>query len=137
VNAAARHSASASRSDRFAHSVTDIWQQLVASAQPGAESLTEEAFERASPGPDTVFVRVTDMIPEQLYAFRVKTMGYIADWRIDLSAVSAAETDITFSESVDYRSTVLYFLSGFGLMIRRELAAFSAALERKLASKRQ
>ena len=40
------------------------------------------------------------------------------------------------SETVTYRSAALYVLSGFGLMIRRELAAFGAALRRKIEAQR-
>jgi len=59
-------------------------------------------------------------------------MGYFADWRIELAPASPGETDVTISEAVEYRSALLYVLSGFGLMIRRELGAFSAGLQRRI-----
>ena len=125
--------AKASRAERFAWPPELIWRALgAAEAQENSLSLTEEEFERSEPGAATVFSRVTAAEPNRLYAFRVKTMGYFADWRIDLEPVSEAETRVTFSESVQYRSAPLYVLSGFGLMIRRELAAFAAALRKKL-----
>ena len=128
-------SASAARCDRYPYSAAQIWRTLCAPEQRGARALTEEEFEAAEPGAATVFTRVTAAEPERLYCFRVKTLGYVADWRIELSAVSPEETDVSFSETVEYRSGALYVLSGFGRMIRRELAAFSAALERKVSDK--
>lgn len=125
--------ASASRAERFAWPPELIWKALgAAEAQENSQSLTEEEFEKLEPGAATVFSRVTAAEPNRLYAFRVKTMGYFADWRIDLEPLSEAETRVTFSESVEYRSALVYALSGFGLMIRRELAAFGAGLRRKV-----
>ena len=124
-------SASAQRTDRFPCAAAQIWRALGATEQQDARALTEEDFEKLEPGAATVFSRVTAAEDERLYAFRVKTMGYFADWRIELAPVSAAETDVTISETVEYRSALLYVLSGFGLMIRRELSAFSAALRKK------
>ena len=124
--------AQASRSERFPFSPAQIWRALGAAEAQNAMSLTEEEFEHMEPGAATVFSRITEAQTERLYAFRVKTMGYFADWRIELEPVSETETRVTFSESVQYRSAPLYVLSGFGLMIRRELAAFAAALRKKL-----
>ena len=59
-------------------------------------------------------------------------MGYISDWRVALEPAGDAETKVTISESVEYRSTLLYVLSGFGLMVRREIGAFSAGLLKKV-----
>lgn len=124
--------AEASRTDRFPYSAGRVWQALGSAEQPGARSLTEEEFETMEPGAATFFSRVTAAEPERLYAFRVKTMGYIADWRVALAPVSPEETDVTLTEAVTYRSALLYVLSGFGLMVRRELGAFSAGLRRKI-----
>ena len=125
--------AKASRAERFAWPPELIWKALgAAEAQKNSQSLTEEEFDKMEPGSATVFSRVTAAEPNRLYAFRVKTMGYFADWRIDLEPLSDAETRVTFTEAVEYRSALLYALSGFGLMIRRELAAFGAGLRRKI-----
>ena len=124
--------ASAARTDRFPYPVGQIWRALGAAEQKDALTLTEEEFETLEPGAATFFSRVTEAEEDRLYRFRVKTMGYIADWRIDLAPVSDAETDVTISETVEYRSTALYVLSGFGLMVRRELGAFSAGLLQKV-----
>ena len=124
--------ASASRTDRFPFSAARIWRALGAAEQKDAKALTEEEFETMEPGAATFFSRVTEAEEDRRYCFRVKTMGYIADWRIDLAPVSDAETDVTISETVEYRSTALYVLSGFGLMVRRELGAFSAGLLQKV-----
>jgi len=125
--------ASASRAERFSWPPELIWRALgAAESQENSQDLTEEEFERMEPGAATVFSRVTAAEPNKLYCFRVKTMGYFADWRIDLEPISASETRVTFSETVEYRSALIYVLSGFGLMIRRELAAFGAGLRRKI-----
>ena len=125
--------ATASRAERFQWPPELIWRALgAAGAQENSQSLSEEEFERMEPGAATVFSRVTAAEPNRLYAFRVKTLGYIADWRIDLEPISDAETRVTFTESVEYRRAMFYVLSGFGLMIRRELAAFGAGLRRKI-----
>ena len=125
--------AKASRAERFSWPPELIWKALgAAEAQKNSLSLTEEEFERSEPGAATVFSRVTAAEPNRLYCFRVKTMGYFADWRIDLEPISESETRVTFSEAVEYRSALLYVLSGFGLMIRRELAAFGAGLRKKI-----
>lgn len=124
--------ASAARTDSFPYPAARIWRALGASEQQGAQALTEEEFERLEPGAATVFSRVTAAETERLYAFRVKTLGYFADWRIELEAVSPEETTVKLTEAVTYRSALLYVLSGFGLMIRRELGAFSAALRKKI-----
>ena len=124
--------AEASRTDRFPWPPELIWRALGAAGQKDARALTEEEFEKLEPGAATFFSRVTCAEENRLYCFRVKTMGYIADWRIALSPVSETETDVTVSERVEYRGAALYVLSGFGLMIRRELAAFSAGLRRKV-----
>ena len=124
--------ASASRTDRFPYPVERIWRALGAAEQKDARALTEEEFETMEPGAATFFSRVTELEENRLYCFRVKTMGYFADWRIELAPVSDAETDVTISEAVEYRSAVLYVLSGFGLMVRREIGAFSAGLLKKV-----
>ena len=124
--------ASASRADRFPWPVELIWRSLGAAEQKDARALTEEEFETMEPGAATFFSRVTEAEEDRRYCFRVKTMGYIADWRIDLMPVGGGETDVTISETVEYRSTLLYVLSGFGLMVRRELGAFSAGLLQKV-----
>ncbi len=124
--------ASASRTDRFPYPAASIWKAIGAAQQKDARALTEEEFETMEPGAATFFSRVTEAEENRRYCFRVKTMGYIADWRIELAPVSDAETDVTISENVEYRSTVLYVLSGFGRMVRRELGAFSAGLLQKV-----
>ena len=127
-------SASASRTDRFPYGAAQIWKALGAAEQKDARALTEEEFETMEPGAATFFSRVTELEENRRYGFRVKTMGYFADWRIDLSPVSDSETDVTISEAVEYRSAVLYVLSGFGLMVRREISAFSAGLLQKVGA---
>ncbi len=127
-------SAGGERTDRFPFSAERIWRALSESERKDATALTEAEFEAMEPGAATFFSRVTEAEAERLYCFRVKTMGYVADWRIELTPVSPEETDVRFAEQVEYRSRLLYLLSGFGAMIRRELAAFSAALLRKVES---
>ena len=124
--------ANASRTDRFSYPAELIWKALGAAEQKDARALTEEEFESLEPGAATFFSRVTEAEENRLYCFRVKTMGYIADWRVELAAVSPSETDVTISEAVEYRSALIYVLSGFGLMTRRETAAFSEGLRRKV-----
>ena len=124
--------ASAQRTDRFPYPVERIWKALSDGAQTDARALTEEEFEKLEPGAATFFSRVTASEENRLYCFRVKTMGYISDWRVALEPAGAAETRVTISESVEYRSALLYVLSGFGLMVRRELGAFSAGLLKKV-----
>ena len=124
--------AGASRTDRFPWPPERIWQALGTAAQQDARALNEEEFETLEPGAATFFSRVTAAEENRLYCFRVKTMGYFADWRIELAPASETETDVTISEAVEYRSALLYVLSGFGLMIRRELGAFSAGLRRRI-----
>ena len=126
--------ASAQRTDRFPYPVERIWKALSDGAQTDARALTEEEFEKLEPGAATFFSRVTASEENRLYCFRVKTMGYISDWRVALEPAGAAETRVTISESVEYRSALLYVLSGFGLMVRREIGAFSAGLLRKLGA---
>jgi hypothetical protein len=124
--------ASASRTDRFPFPPARIWRALGAAEQKDARALTEEEFETMEPGAATFFSRVTEAEEDRRYCFRVKTMGYIADWRIDLAPADGGETDVTISETVEYRSAALYVLSGFGLMVRREIGAFSAGLLQKV-----
>lgn len=124
--------ASAQRTDRFPYPVERIWKALSDGAQTDARALTEEEFEKLEPGAATFFSRVTASEENRLYCFRVKTMGYISDWRVALEPAGAAETRVTISESVEYRSALLYVLSGFGLMVRREIGAFSAGLLKKV-----
>ena len=126
--------ASASRVERFPWPPERIWRALGAAEQQNARALTEEEFETMEPGAATFFSRVTQAEPNRLYAFRVKTLGYISDWRIELEGLSENETRVTLTESVQYRSAALYVLSGFGLMVRRELGAFSAGLRKKIAA---
>ena len=126
--------ASASRTERFPWPPERIWRALGAAEQQNARALTEEEFETMEPGAATFFSRVTQAEPNRLYAFRVKTLGYISDWRIELEGLSENETRVTLTESVQYRSAALYVLSGFGLMVRRELGAFSAGLRKKIAA---
>ena len=126
--------ANASRTDRFPWPVERIWRALSAAEQKDAQALTEEEFEKLEPGAATFFSRVTAAEENRLYCFRVKTMAYISDWRIELEGLSDSETRVTLSETVNYRSAALYVLSGFGLMVRREIGAFSAGLLRKLGS---
>ena len=126
--------ASASRTERFPWPPELIWRALGAAEQQNAQALTEEEFETLEPGAATFFSRVTEAEENRLYAFRVKTMGYISDWRIELEGLSESETRVTMTEAVRYRNAALYVLSGFGLMIRRELGAFSAGLRKKIAA---
>ena len=124
--------AGASRTDRFPWPAELIWKALGDAEQKDSRTLTEEEFETLEPGAATFFSRVTAAEENRLYCFRVKTMGYIADWHVALSPASVSETDVTISESVEYRNELLYVLSGFGLMVRREIAAFSAGLLRRV-----
>ena len=124
--------ASASRTDRFPYPAASIWKAIGAAQQKDARALTEEEFEHMEPGAATFFSRVTEAEPDRLYAFRVKTMGYISDWRIELEGLNESETRVTVSESVRYRNALLYVLSGFGLMARREVSAFAAGLRKKI-----
>ena len=126
--------AASSRTDHFPYPAERIWKALGAGEQKDAHALTEEEFETLEPGAATFFSRMTAAEENRLYCFRVKTMGYISDWRVDLEPVSDAETRVTISESVRYRSALLYVLSGFGLMVRRELGAFSAGLLKKVGA---
>lgn len=126
--------ASAERTDRFDFPAELIWRALGDAGQKDTRALTEEEFETLEPGAATFFSRVTEAEENRLYCFRVKTMGYIADWRVALSPVSDAACDVTISETVEYRSALLYVLSGFGLMTRRETAAFSEGLRRRTAA---
>lgn len=128
--------AHAVRAERFSYPPELIWRALGTAEQQKSQALTEEEFEKMEPGAATVFSRITAAEENRLYAFRVKTMGYYADWRIELEPITDAETRVTMSETVTYRSAALYVLSGFGLMIRRELAAFGAALRRKIEAQR-
>ena len=80
--------AEAARIDRFPWPPELIWRALGASGQKDARTLTEEEFETLEPGAATFFSRVTQTEENRLYCFRVKTMGYFADWRIALSPVS-------------------------------------------------
>ena len=129
--------ASASRTERFPWPPELIWRALGAAEAQNSQSLTEEEFEKMEPGAATVFSRVTAAETNELYAFRVKTLGYYADWRIALTPDGEAGTKVALTETVQYRSAALYVLSGFGLMIRRELAAFAAALRKKIAAQEQ
>ena len=124
--------ASAERTERFPWPPERIWRALGAAEMQNAQALTEEEFERMEPGAATFFSRVTEAEPDRLYAFRVKTLGYIADWRVELEGLDGGETQVTISESVRYRNALLYVLSGFGLMARREVGAFSAGLRKKI-----
>lgn len=126
--------ASASYAERFPWPPELIWRALGAAEAQNAQALTEEEFEKMEPGAATVFSRVTEAETNRLYAFRVKTLGYLADWRIELEGLSDSETRVTLTETVNYRSAALYVLSGFGLMVRRELRAFSSALRKKVAA---
>ena len=126
--------AHAVRAERFSYPPELIWRALGAAEQQKSQALTEEEFEKMEPGAATVFSRITAAEESRLYAFRVKTMGYYADWRIELEPITDAETRVTMSETVTYRSAALYVLSGFGLMVRRELRAFSSALRKKVAA---
>ena len=128
--------ASASYTETVAYPVELIWRVLGTagqvsadqSAQQTAQELSEEEFENMSPGVNTVFTRTVALETNRLYAFRVKTMGYCADWRIELESLGPCETRVTYSETVEYLSGFLYVLSGFGAMIKRELRAFSQGL---------
>ena len=129
--------AEASRTDRFPWPAELIWRALGAAEQKDARALTEEEFETMEPGAATFFSRVTAAEENRLYCFRVKTMGYIADWRVALAPVSETETDVTISEAVEYRSAPIYVLSGFGLMVRREVSAFSSGLRRRVEAQQR
>ena len=125
--------AQASYTERFPYPPELIWRALgAAEQQENSQALTEEQFEHLVPGAATVFSRVTAAEPNKLYAFRVKTLGYCADWRVELTPEGDAETAVALTEAVEYRSALLYVLSGFGLMIRRELRAFAAGLRKKV-----
>ena len=124
--------ASASYAERFPWPPELIWRALGAAEAQNAQALTEEEFEKMEPGAATVFSRVTEAETNRLYAFRVKTLGYLADWRIELEGLNESETRVTVSESVRYRNALLYVLSGFGLMARREVSAFAAGLRKKI-----
>lgn len=125
--------AEASYTEVFPYPPAMIWRALGAAQQQGSsQELTEEQFEKLEPGAATVFSRVTAAEPDRLYAFRVKTLGYYADWRVDLTPEGDAETAVALTEAVEYRSALIYVLSGFGLMVRRELRAFAAGLRKKV-----
>ena len=125
--------AEASYTETFPYPPERIWRALgAAEQQVNSQELTEEQFEKLVPGAATVFSRVTEAVPDRLYAFRVKTLGYYADWRIELTPEGDGETAVALTEAVAYRSAPLYVLSGFGLMIRRELRAFAAGLRKKV-----
>ena len=124
--------ASAKSTERFPWPPELIWRALGAAEMQNAKALTEEEFEHMEPGAATFFSRVTEAEPDRLYAFRVKTLGYIADWRVELEGLDGGETQVTISEAVRYRNALLYVLSGFGLMVRREIGAFFAGLRKKV-----
>ena len=127
--------AEASYTEKFPYPPELIWRALGASEQQeNSQALTEEEFEKMEPGAATVFSRVTEAEPNRLYAFRVKTLGYYADWRIELTPEGDAETAVALTETVEYRRAPIYVLSGFGLMVRRELRAFAAGLRKKVES---
>ena len=129
--------AEASRTDRFPWPVELIWRALGTAEHKDAQALTEEEFETLEPGAATFFSRVTASEENRLYCFRVKTMAYISDWRIELARVDDARTDVTIAQSVRYRSVLIYLLSGFGLMARREVGPFSAGLLKKVEAEQK
>ncbi|MBE6914140.1 MAG: hypothetical protein E7472_04275 [Ruminococcaceae bacterium] len=124
--------ASASYTETLPYPVELIWRVFSAAGQADAVQLSEEEFDSMTPGANTVFTRTVALETNRLYAFRVKNMGFFADWRVELESLGPCETQVTYSETVEYRSGMLYVLSGFGAMIKRELRAFSQALIKRI-----
>ena len=124
--------ASAKRSCRYLYPVELVWKAIGAGSSRGVDPLTEEQFENTEPAPNTVYTRSLEFRTNEVFAFRMKARGFIADMRIELTPTAPCETKVVFSEQVEYRLVSAYIFSKFGLSVRSELKNFSREIGKRL-----
>ena len=124
--------ASAKRTCYYLYPVELVWKAIGTGGSREVDPLDEESFENTEPAPNTVYTRSLEFKVNEVFAFRMKTRGFIADMRIELTPTGPCETKVVFSEQVEYRLVSSYIFSKFGLSIRDELKSLAREINKRL-----
>lgn len=124
--------ASAKRTSYYYYPVELVWKALGTGGSREVDPLDEDSFENTEPAPNTVFTKSLEVKTNEVFSFRMKARGFIADLRVEMKQTGPCETKVVFSEQVEYRTVSSYLLSRFGLSIRNELKDFSRVIHQRL-----
>ena len=124
--------ASAKRTVYYLYPVELVWKAIGAGKNRAVDPLDEDTFENTEPAPNTVYTRSLEFKINEVFAFRMKARGFIADLRIELTPTGPCETKVVFSEKAEYRLVSSYIFSKFGLNIRDELKSFAREINKRL-----
>ena len=125
--------ASGKRVCYYSYPVELVWRSIGAGENRTVDPLTEEEFENQEPEPNTIFTRMLEFEENRVFAFRMKARGFVTDMRIELESTGPCETRVTLRQDVEYLNAAIWFFSGFGSSIRRELRSFALEINRRLA----
>ena len=124
--------ASAKRTAYYHYPVELVWKALGTNDGREVDPLDEDTFENTEPAPNIAYTKALEVIPTELFAFRMKTRGFISDLRVEMKQVGPCETKVVFSEQVEYRVFSAYLFSKFGLNIRNDLRSYSQEVHKRL-----
>ena len=124
--------ASAKRTVYYHYPVELVWKALGTGGSREVDPLDEDSFENSEPAPNTVFTKSLEVTQNEVFAFRMKARGFIADLRVEMKQTGPCETKVVFSEQVEYRLVSSYIFSKFGLSIRDELKDFARVINQRL-----
>ena len=122
----------AKRTAYYHYPVELVWKAIGAGERREIDPLTEDEFENKEPAPNMLFTKVLETTENEVFAFRMKARGFIADVRVELTPQGPCETKAVFSENITYRLTSSYIASRFGLNVRQEMKSFAAEIYKRL-----
>ena len=123
---------SAKRTTYYRYPVELVWKAIGAGDNREVDPLSEEEFENQEPAPNMIFTKVLENVENEVFSFRMKARGFIADVRVELTPQGPCETKAVFSENITYRLTASYVASRFGLNVRQEMKSFAAEIYKRL-----
>jgi len=124
--------ASAKRTEYFRYPVELVWKSIGAGSKRDVDALTEEQFAETEPAANEVYTKSLEIKTNEVFAFRMKTRGFLADFRIELTPVGPCKTKVTLREDMEYRTSSAFLAGGFGLSVRKELKGFALMMQKRL-----
>jgi len=123
----------AKRTAYYHYPVELVWKAIGVGDNRTVDPLTEDQFDNTEPAPNTIFTKCLEKTDNEVFAFRMKARGFIADVRVELTPVEDCETKVVFSEDMTFRTVTSYVFGLFGWSVRRDMRSFSLEIHKRLA----
>ena len=123
----------ATRTVYYRYPVELVWKAIGAGdSDRTVDPLTQEQFDNTEPAPNTIYTKVLENTQNEVFAFRMKARGFIADVRVELTSMGPCETKAVFSEVMNFRLVSSYIAGRFGWNVRQEMKSFAMEINKRL-----